>query len=96
MLKSFDLPFFNGCKNLVRAVSYVCLGERLIVPVNADILCSGLVALLNYHLYKLGLIKSRADNNLLSLLHVNTAASDKVCIFSKSSLVHFYFSLKIL
>ena len=64
-------------------------GKRLVNPINRYLLCTRLVALVNHHLYELGLVKLCGNHNLLTLLDVNAAAGNQIRILLKSCLVHY-------
>ena len=58
------------------------LAQRLIVPLDNDLGCLGLVSFLHHHLHKFGLIQISIDHDLLTLLHMDAAADDELCVFS--------------
>ena len=89
MLPLFDLPFVKRAENRLLAVSYVGFGEGLIAPVNRNLLCAQLVALVYNHLDEFGLVELGHNDDLLTLLYVYATASDEICIFFESCLVHF-------
>ena len=89
MLPLCHLPVLELTKHRLLAVAHVELRQGLIRPVNRNLRSTCLIALVNNHLDEFGLVKLRIDNNLLALLHVNTASRYQVCVFFKSCLVHF-------
>ena len=82
------LVVIEGGQRLQTAVAHVQLRERLIAPVDDDLLRLQLVALVDHHRNELRLVELRLDKDLLSLLDVHAGLGDELRIFAQDCFFH--------
>ena len=82
------LVVIEGGQRLQTAVAHVQLRERLIAPVDDDLLRLQLIALVDHHRNEFRLVELRLDKDLLSLLDVHAGLGDELRIFAQDCFFH--------
>ena len=82
------LVVIEGGQRLQTAVAHVQLRERLIAPVDDDLLRLQLIALVDHHRDEFRLVKLGRDKDLLSLLDIRSGLGDQLCVFPQDCFFH--------
>ena len=70
------------------AVAHVKLVDRLMAPVDDDLLCLQLIAFLDQHRHELRLVQLCLDEDLLPLLNVDAAGGNELRVGTKNGFFH--------
>ena len=88
MAQLLFLPFGDAAQRLRILILYVKAGERDVAPFDAHSARAREVKLLDQRFKEIKGFRLRADDDLLSGLHVHAGNGDKLCVFSEDVFIH--------